>query len=298
MRARACAAGQRTRCHRRCQFTLPAKIGPRTQLTPQRRCSWYGLTRLPLALDKLRQTAARCEEAGTDADAAGGSSGDDEAGGGDGGGRSESRKDKSLGLLSQRFLQLFLTADSSVLSLEEAAQLLLGAEAGDAAKLKTKVRRLYDIANVLVSLQLIEKVHVDSRKPVFRWIGAAGGADPVATPLEAIPPPLAAPAKRAAAPSQAAQRKQPRRERAGAGTFAAPPATAEAPAAAQARRRRAATMPAAEEPASQDAANAPAAGTAPHTAYCYTSPALHSTFALYSQAVAGIVGAAAAEHRT
>lgn len=37
-----------------------------------------------------------------------------------------------------------------------------------------KVRRLYDIANVLRSLKLIEKVHVTEergRKPAFEWIG-------------------------------------------------------------------------------------------------------------------------------
>ena len=38
-----------------------------------------------------------------------------------------------------------------------------------------KVRRLYDIANILSSLQLIEKVHIHSiqtgRKPGFRWRG-------------------------------------------------------------------------------------------------------------------------------
>lgn len=41
--------------------------------------------------------------------------------------------------------------------------------------LSAKVRRLYDIANILSSLQLIEKVHIHSiqtgRKPGFRWIG-------------------------------------------------------------------------------------------------------------------------------
>jgi hypothetical protein len=196
-------------------------------------------------------------------------------------------------------LQLFLSADSSVLSLEEAAQLLLGSEAGDAAKLKTKVRRLYDIANVLVSLQLIEKVHVDSRKPAFRWLGAAGGgADPVATPLEEAPPPLAAPAKRAAAPSQAAQRKQPRRERAAPGTFTAMLTAEEVPAAAHARRRRTAAAPAGDEPGPQAAAGGPDARTAPHAAYFYQSQALQGTFGLYSQTVASIVGAAAAEQRT
>lgn len=40
--------------------------------------------------------------------------------------------------------------------------------------LQAKVRRLYDIANVLTSLALIEKVHVTEergRKPAFKWIG-------------------------------------------------------------------------------------------------------------------------------
>lgn len=37
-----------------------------------------------------------------------------------------------------------------------------------------KVRRLYDIANVLTSLDLIKKVHVREergRKPAFKWLG-------------------------------------------------------------------------------------------------------------------------------
>lgn len=37
-----------------------------------------------------------------------------------------------------------------------------------------KVRRLYDIANVLTSLNLIKKVHVREergRKPAFKWLG-------------------------------------------------------------------------------------------------------------------------------
>ena len=39
-----------------------------------------------------------------------------------------------------------------------------------------KVRRLYDIANVLQSLKLIEKVHVTEergRKTAFKWTGPA-----------------------------------------------------------------------------------------------------------------------------
>lgn len=37
-----------------------------------------------------------------------------------------------------------------------------------------KIRRLYDIANVLSSLDLIKKVHVNEergRKPAFKWTG-------------------------------------------------------------------------------------------------------------------------------
>lgn len=42
----------------------------------------------------------------------------------------------------------------------------------DASKMKTKVRRLYDIANILQSLHLLEKTQLaDSRKPAFRWLG-------------------------------------------------------------------------------------------------------------------------------
>ena len=81
------------------------------------------------------------------------------------------RREKSLGLLSQKFVQLFLVSRARVVSLEAAARTLLGSCA-DSAKLKTKVRRLYDIANILSSLRLIEKTHlVDSRKPAFRWLG-------------------------------------------------------------------------------------------------------------------------------
>lgn len=95
-----------------------------------------------------------------------------------------SRKEKSLGVLSQRFVQLFLMANYRVVSLEQAALQLMGSSPseydplavspaeGDPGKvLKTKVRRLYDIANILCSLHLIEKVHTRKRKPAFRWLG-------------------------------------------------------------------------------------------------------------------------------
>lgn len=87
-------------------------------------------------------------------------------------------------MLSQRFVQLFLLAGTSSVSLENAAVQLLGRSPSDndplnassveqdtSKLLKTKVRRLYDIANILTSLNLIEKVHTMYRKPAFKWLG-------------------------------------------------------------------------------------------------------------------------------
>ncbi|XP_039842939.1 E2F transcription factor-like E2FE isoform X4 [Panicum virgatum] len=87
--------------------------------------------------------------------------------------RSDHRKEKSLGLLTQNFVKLFLTMEVETFSLDEAARLLLG-EGHAESNMRTKVRRLYDIANVLSSLNLIEKTQqADTRKPAFRWLGQA-----------------------------------------------------------------------------------------------------------------------------
>ncbi|EER88156.1 E2F transcription factor-like E2FE isoform X2 [Sorghum bicolor] len=87
--------------------------------------------------------------------------------------RSDHRKEKSLGLLTQNFVKLFLTMEVETISLDEAAKLLLG-EGHAESNMRTKVRRLYDIANVLSSLNLIEKTQqADTRKPAFRWLGQA-----------------------------------------------------------------------------------------------------------------------------
>lgn len=87
--------------------------------------------------------------------------------------RSDHRKEKSLGLLTQNFVKLFLNMEVGTISLDEAARLLLGEGHAD-SNMRTKVRRLYDIANVLSSLNLIEKTQqADTRKPAFRWLGQA-----------------------------------------------------------------------------------------------------------------------------
>lgn len=59
--------------------------------------------------------------------------------------------------------------------MEEAARQITDDEAINDKALKTKIRRLYDIANVLQSIGLIEKTHMSTnRKPAFRWIGIEG----------------------------------------------------------------------------------------------------------------------------
>ena len=62
-----------------------------------------------------------------------------------------------------------------VLSLEEAAKQISDGEVYDEKLLKTKIRRLYDIANVLQSIGLIHKTQMsNSRKPAFKWVGLRG----------------------------------------------------------------------------------------------------------------------------
>ncbi|NXI38519.1 E2F7 factor, partial [Galbula dea] len=87
-----------------------------------------------------------------------------------------SRKDKSLRIMSQKFVMLFLVSKTKIVTLDVAAKILIEEtqDTVDQSKFKTKVRRLYDIANVLTSLGLIKKVHVTEergRKPAFKWIG-------------------------------------------------------------------------------------------------------------------------------
>lgn len=81
---------------------------------------------------------------------------------------------KSLGNFCQQFIHLFV-GWKQVISLEEAARQITDDEQINDKALKTKIRRLYDIANVLQSIGLIEKTHMSTnRKPAFRWVGITG----------------------------------------------------------------------------------------------------------------------------
>jgi transcription factor E2F7/8 len=82
------------------------------------------------------------------------------------------KKKKSLGILCESFIKQFLTWRKTI-SLEQAARRISDHKI-DESKLKTKVRRLYDIANVLAALNLIEKTSLETRKPAFKWVGEHG----------------------------------------------------------------------------------------------------------------------------
>lgn len=83
------------------------------------------------------------------------------------------KREKSLEMLSIGFLKLFLHW-KSIMTLEEAARKLSPTDI-DTHKIKTKIRRLYDIANVFKSLGLIQKTSIiETKKPAFLWVGTIG----------------------------------------------------------------------------------------------------------------------------
>eukprot|EP00268_Persea_americana_P011901 TRINITY_DN14990_c0_g1_i10.p1 TRINITY_DN14990_c0_g1~~TRINITY_DN14990_c0_g1_i10.p1 ORF type:complete len:375 (+),score=102.30 TRINITY_DN14990_c0_g1_i10:294-1418(+) len=99
-------------------------------------------------------------------------------------GKTDHRREKSLGLLTRNFVKLFLTTNADTVSLDEAAMLLLCDPGSTMMRNNSaaKVRRLYDIANVLSSMNLIEKTHQnETKKPAFRWLGFNGKPDDDAT---------------------------------------------------------------------------------------------------------------------
>jgi len=80
----------------------------------------------------------------------------------------------SMGINTQKFLMLFLVTPSpQTLTLDFAAKVIHGIHQVEKTRL-TRIRRLYDIANILQSLGLIRKVQVTDgrgKKPAFQFIG-------------------------------------------------------------------------------------------------------------------------------
>ncbi|OQR81046.1 hypothetical protein ACHHYP_16825 [Achlya hypogyna] len=133
--------------------------------------NWHGLKSLPTTIQEMKARYARTPEALIE-----------EFVGCSGGDYKSRRRGKSLAQLSQLFVKLFLDKEHIIIPLDLAAKELIerddprGEIGGNV--LKTKIRRLYDIANVLVSVGLIEKVLVPHcRKPLFRWFGGRFNPD-------------------------------------------------------------------------------------------------------------------------
>ena len=68
----------------------------------------------------------------------------------------------------------FILQKNAKVNLDFAARVIHGVTLPEAV-MKTRIRRLYDIANILQSLQLIQKVQVTEsngvKKPAFQYIG-------------------------------------------------------------------------------------------------------------------------------
>jgi len=80
----------------------------------------------------------------------------------------------SMGINTQKFLMLFLVIpEPRKLTLDFAAKVIHGPNPNEKAKV-TRVRRLYDIANILQALGLIRKVQIaegKTKKPAFEYVG-------------------------------------------------------------------------------------------------------------------------------
>jgi len=87
--------------------------------------------------------------------------------------KEKKRREKSLGQLCLQFIELFVNKHPEI-SLEQAGLMLSSSISFDYHKIKTKIRRLYDIANVLRALNLVEKILLYNNKPGFKWLGYNG----------------------------------------------------------------------------------------------------------------------------
>eukprot|EP00850_Spirogloea_muscicola_P024251 SM000523S17823 [mRNA] locus=s523:774:4248:- [translate_table: standard] len=85
----------------------------------------------------------------------------------------------SLRALCQRFVQLFLLEEGFLVSWDHAVEHVLQMVTKP-DKLQTKARRLYDIANILSALHLVEKFSMASvsdcaaPRSIYRWLGVRG----------------------------------------------------------------------------------------------------------------------------
>lgn len=82
----------------------------------------------------------------------------------------KNKREKSLALLSLNLVQFFYQK-GFLQTQEDTANQLTG---GQGAKLKTKIRRLYDITNVFKAIGLIKKTVTADKKVAIEWLGLKG----------------------------------------------------------------------------------------------------------------------------
>lgn len=87
--------------------------------------------------------------------------------------RKTSSKENSLGMISQKFIQMFLLGNQTV-ELSSICEKIFGREEDVSDEdhkrmIKTKIRRMYDIANVMTSLGFVRKATNKAHKSVFHW---------------------------------------------------------------------------------------------------------------------------------
>ncbi|KAF9623290.1 hypothetical protein IFM89_000779 [Coptis chinensis] len=89
------------------------------------------------------------------------------------------KTEKYLGLLTQNFVKLVLCSDNNLVTFDEIGRILFGDNHNPSQNnSKSKLRRLYDIANVLSSINLIEKTpDAATGKLAYKWLGISGALE-------------------------------------------------------------------------------------------------------------------------
>ena len=83
------------------------------------------------------------------------------------------RKERSLWMICQEFLLLFASSQLKYLYLDYITR-ALSSNDPDECNRKTKIRRIYDIANVFQSIGILKKIHNSESKKMYKWEGASG----------------------------------------------------------------------------------------------------------------------------
>jgi transcription factor E2F7/8 len=137
---------------------------------------WHGTEKLPLTFARLQRDGLAELRSGLHPD----------------------KQVKGMTLTAQKLIQYFLTTGLMEIRLTDAAEAVLGPS--EEKTFKTKIRRMYDIANVLTALGIVRKENVAGNtakaQPSFKWVFPILPQDMAAHlppeeqtgPVELIPP--------------------------------------------------------------------------------------------------------------